>query len=246
MSSLADKLSTGFAGASAAVACVAILVSCQTADDQSADQKATEKRQANAARQQAQFQTNIEERQSAPRLTPGVRLSDRGKMITVYPDSGGRIRKRADRLTIERNPPYRIVMPVRNVGLGVAILLQEYVSTVETCHPPPGALDRADVERLGFYALKAGDTDQLVYLPRPEFAEVYHAAGEALNVNLLLRYTDVLGRKLRWTCVSYARSGRHESWAVAEPVYGDAHCVRRLRPSADRRVSGCARWVEDI
>jgi hypothetical protein len=182
--------------------------------------------ESNTDRQQ-EFQQQIEERQSAPRLAPGVELSQRGKEITVFADSGGTIDKRAERLLVERRPPYRIVMPMRNIGLGVAIMLQrEFPTPVSKC-PDPSARLSGDLEALGYYNIPAGQSDQLIFRPytKRRISE-YRAASQALKLNLLLKYTDVLQRQLRWSCVRYTRPSPTEAWSIEEPFYGQADGAR--------------------
>lgn len=52
-----------------------------------------------------------------------------------------------------------------------------------------------------------------------------------------MRYTDALGRKLRWTCISFTRSGPHGSWAAVEPAYGDAHCKQHRKDAYGGRTA---------
>jgi hypothetical protein len=171
---------------------------------------------------QAAFQTEIEERQSAPLLVPGVELRDRGKRITVFTESGV-VKKRADRLLIGGRPA-RLIIPMRNVGEGVAILLRERVKTIPDCADAEHytAIPPRGLERLGYYVVRPGESEQLAYLaPNSRVAAEYRGARNANSLNLLVRYTDALGRKLRWTCVRYSQGKGQRGWSVAAALYGE-------------------------
>ena len=177
---------------------------------------------------QAQFQAEIEERQSAPLLVPGVEINDRGKYITVFTESGP-VGKRADRLLIVEDPG-RLIIPMRNVGEGVAILLRERVKAIPSCADAPSytVIPPRGLERLGHYVVRPGESEQLSYL-----STEYGRLVDLTDLSLLVRYTDAIGRKLRWTCVHYSRGTGQRGWSVAEPVYGE-----RLPPPSAATPSG--------
>jgi hypothetical protein len=212
---LADLLSVGVAG-------LAIAVSIWTFERQreaSDKQVAFERRIADA---QAAFEREVEERQSAPLLVPGAELRDRGRRISVYIGSGF-LRKRAEQLFVEERPA-RLVLPVRNVGEGVAILLREYVHPILSCADTASytAIPPRGLERLGYFAIRPGESDQLTYLaPGPRIGAEYGRASKASELSLPIRYTDSLGRKLRWTCVRYTHRNAQSGWHVASMAYGE-------------------------
>jgi hypothetical protein len=167
---------------------------------------------------QARFQRDVEERQSAPLLVPGVAPGERGRRITVP------IKKRAGELKISAKPP-RIVMPMRNVGEGVAVLFLEYALPVSACPHPGASLPRPRYAPKGttYYVIEPGQSEQLSYLAPPRLPGLIHAyrnASTSRHVRLLLRYSDFLGHRVRWTCASYARDNRRHSWSVVIVVYG--------------------------
>jgi hypothetical protein len=73
--------------------------------------------------------------------------------------------------------------------------------------------------------VRPGESEQLFYntRKRPGLKKLYRDA--ALNdttVNVLIRYTDALGKKLRWTCVIYTRNTTDDKlWSLSESVYGE-------------------------
>jgi hypothetical protein len=177
-------------------------------------------------REQDRFQRAIEERQSAPLLVPGIEPDQRGKEITLYPEIGEPFRKVADRLVIdEKYGGTRIVIPMWNAGLGVAILMGS-VSVMPDCTKslagmasPGHLLGRKDV---GYYVVPSGESEQLKYF-QPRFTSLgkqYRKAADAMTVNMLVRYTDLLRRRLRWTCVTYTRADTHSDWSLAQSSYG--------------------------
>lgn len=225
-----DVLSALFALVSVGLALWALIQSEHTADDQN------------------RFERDIEERQSAPVLAAGTELRQRGKRRVVYTENA-RVKKRADRLLIDSNAG-RVVMPVRNTGQGVATLIREYAFVVRDCVNEPDKWDLPPHrERLGFYAVRPGESEQLGYLtpqtPR-QFLELarqtrkrsytdYSRVGkEGKPFNLVVRYTDALVRKLRWTCVSYKlakRRGDLSEWSMESQIYDD-------RPWGESPASG--------
>jgi hypothetical protein len=118
---------------------------------------------------------------------------------------------------------------------------------VDDCVHEPNALPPRTVGLLGTYVIPSGGSEQLGYLQPP--GEPEHATvavdGEKLGfsfdyqhfaintdprgsaasfANLLIWYTDGAQRKLRWTCISYRRTGRLKSggiqWGVQSTTYG--------------------------
>jgi hypothetical protein len=182
--------------------------------------------------QQKNLERQVEERQAAPLLVPGVQQPDRlGRRTFQIANSYKRVEKLSNFLMI-REPQQRerepfIVVPVRNVGTGVAILLNEEVRVVDNCKTKSRRqLDPDLKERLGYYVVRPGESEQLYYAPRGddavEVTEEYEKANTATRVTLLIRYTDQLLRRLRWTCVTYTRGGRRDPrWSIEKPVYGD-------------------------
>ena len=62
----------------------------------------------------------------------------------------------------------------------------------------------------------------------PELIEPYRNAADAADISLVVRYTELLTRKLRWTCVQYTRSKPKNpkkkprgEWSAANTVYGE-------------------------
>jgi hypothetical protein len=185
------------------------------------------------AREQQELQREIEERQSAPLLVPGVEHEMRLKRQRFQiVGSHRQVVKLANFLRIYWDPkkpeeePY-IVVPMRNAGEAVAIVLDEEARLIRDCdHARRRRLSRSGVERLGFYVIRPGESEQLYYAPRghdaPQVAEEYRAASDEQEASVLVRYTDQLGRKIRWTCVTYTRGGPDdEYWSVSKPVYGE-------------------------
>jgi hypothetical protein len=195
------------------------------------------------ARDQQDLQAEVEERQSAPLLVPGVeqemRLKRRRFQIV---GSHRQVVKLANFLRIYWDPgapelePY-IVVPMRNAGEAVAIVLDEEARLVRDCdNARRRRLGRSGVERLGFYVIRPGESEQLYYAPRGSdavrVAEEYRAASDEEEVSVLVRYTDQLGLKIRWTCVTYTRDGSNdEYWSVSKPVYGE-----RANPNQEELV----------
>ena len=176
---------------------------------------------------------------SAPLLVPGVEPRSReGRKQFQIVGSYRVVNKLANFLQIYWNPrkpkrePY-IVVPVRNAGEAVAILLDEEARFVRDCESVGGRrLNRQGVERLGFYVVRPGESEQLYYAPRGDDASTvareFMEASDALEVNLLVRYTDQLGLKIRWTCIGYTRRTEDDDrWSVAKPVYGERENPRQ-------------------
>lgn len=191
------------AGLSVVLAIVAFVVSCS------------------ASERQEKFQRDVEERQSAPLLVPGVPLDQRGKKIVFYPEAGGPLEKRADKLFLS-DKPTRTIVPVRNAGEGMAILLGERFKLLESCDDAAIESVGAPDAPLGYYAVAPTASEQLGSLaPRDsELADTYRDAFRARQVFVLLRYTDVHRNKLRWTCIAYTRESTAGGWSLDYPVYG--------------------------
>jgi hypothetical protein len=191
------------------------------------------------SKDQQELQRQVEERASAPLLIPGVEPEQRlGKRRFQIAGSYKEVVKLANFLRIYWDPrkpsaePY-IVVPVRNVGEAIAIVLDEEARVVRDCQTVRGRrLNRRGVERLGFYVVRPGESEQLYFAPRGDDASVvaaeYKQASDALEVNVLVRYTDQLGQKIRWTCIGYTRGSEHDPrWSVAKPVYEERTNPRR-------------------
>jgi hypothetical protein len=199
-----EVVSAGLALVSIAVAGLALHSSQRTEDEQE------------------EFQREIEERQSAPLLVPGVELGLRGKQITFGTESG-QVTKYAHRLLTQEDP-LLVVIPMRNAGEGVAILLFEFFQKVDDCiTDPPRLLLERRVDLLGYYVVSPGDSEQLSYRPRDgEERRLFRELARAYpDLRLVLRYTDIHRRKLRWTCVVYHRATPGGGWSLRRPVYGE-------------------------
>jgi hypothetical protein len=206
---------------------------------------AAQRKASSTADEQQQLQRQIKERASAPLLVPGVEQRVRlGTERFQIAGSYKEVVKLANFLSIYWNPrkptaePY-LVLPVRNVGEAVAIVLDEEARVVRDCDTVSGRrLNGRGVERLGFYVVRPGESEQLYYAPRGDDASVvaheYKDASDALEVSALVRYTDQLGQKIRWTCTTYTRGSANDPrWSVAKPVYGE-----RANPRRDELVVG--------
>lgn len=187
------------------------------------------------ARQQQAFEADVEERESAPVLAPDVEPELRGKPIRVPTDRGTFTKNRAERLLVHiiqnrpaDEPTPQIVVPMRNVGAGLAVV-PVTLSFPTTCPVEPPKRDLPVFESgqggryLGPSNILPGESRQLSFSPlagqRPEpYFRALKATGE---LSLLVFYTDLLGRRLRWTCVTYQRGKRTDSWSVVYPYYGD-------------------------
>ena len=178
---------------------------------------------------QDSLQRDIEERQFAPLLVPGVEQEARGDNTIDVWVGFRHMRKRADALQLQ-DKPLRMVMPVRNAGEGVAILLQQRARPVKDCDDERLKREAEDfpddnVQRLHYYVVRPGESEQLFYntRKRPKLAKLYRdAALNETTVNVLIRYTDALGKKLRWTCVIYTRGTTEDKlWSLSESVYGE-------------------------
>lgn len=225
-------ISVGVAVISVGVAIVSLILAAKA-----------QRRSGSIADRQQTLESQIAERESAPLLVPGVEPGLRlGRRRIQLVGSRKQVVKYTNFLLIHWTPgaePF-IVVPVRNVGEAVAIVLDEPARVVPECTHTPREerLSRSGVERLGFYVVRPGESEQLGYSPRgPNAARIeeqYKEAFRALKVSILIRYTDQLGRKIRWTCITYTRGSLHQlRWSVAKPVYGE-----RINPNADKLVVG--------
>ncbi len=134
---------------------------------------------------QDSLQRDIEERQFAPLLVPGVEQEARGDNTIDVWVGFRHMRKRADALQLQ-DKPLRMVMPVRNAGEGVAILLQQRARPVKDCDDERLKREAEDfpddnVQRLHYYVVRPGESEQLFYntRKRPKLAKLYRDA--ALN-----------------------------------------------------------------
>jgi len=192
-----------------------------------------------------------QEEASAPVLAPGTPLSDRGKRVWVNTEYA-KVSKRLDRMFLDRSAPAlgangrmihvgRIVLPLRNGGVGVALTVGRPV-LVQDCDRQPRYLPATAVGLLGTYLLPTNGSDQLGYLQRPTdkggsinldgtsywYSFDYRHFGEigaTRPTNLVIWYTDGARRLLRWTCISYSYDpanshGQQTEWAVAAQEYG--------------------------
>jgi hypothetical protein len=217
----------GFTGLSALAAVTAIGVSIWVWWDQDRDDKDQNEAQEEANRKQgeleqeladarARFDRAVEERQSAPLL-----ITYRREQVP-------------DALVTGSSPP-EIRVRVRNVGEGVAALTREYATLVADCGRTPGLLGDplSGLERASYYVVRPGESQSLVYHPRPaeedhrNLVKQYRWASGATHLNVLLRYTDLLGRRLRWTCLSFSRRENDDPWSYAAAFYDDRPLGRK-------------------
>jgi hypothetical protein len=131
---------------------------------QARDQKAFEQKQ---AADQAAFQQRTEIEQSAPLLLP---LRPSNQPTTVITGDGS-VTKRADRLFVDATN-LRVVVPVRNVGSGVALIVG-FPVRVDNCNSEPGLMKKTEEWGLGTYAVPSGETAQLPFLEQPYYPDVY-------------------------------------------------------------------------
>jgi len=223
--SLLNKLTVVAASVAAIVAIFSYL------DSRDAKEEATRATEAQRA-----FEAEVEERQSVPVLAPDVEPELHGKAVTV-PTALGTVKKpRAERLYVspdlgkpgKSRPKPQIIMPMRNVGDGVAII-NVSVKFQHSCNkaPPPKdplVLARGQTRYLGYYNVPPRESRQLAFAPLKDDRSAhapYLKARSATRLHLMVIYTDLLGRKLRWTCVDYTRPSSGASWSVKYPYYGD-------------------------
>jgi hypothetical protein len=220
-----DWINALAAVATLAVAVVAFFVA------RSADREA-----ARTAKAQRVFEAEIEERQAAPVLAPDVEPELQGKDVKVA-TSYGKVSKRAERLNFieaddfvkphqEKGIPPMIIVPMRNVGDGVAVIPGKPSFPASCPQAPtrePPALETLGTRYLGAYNVPPGESRQLDFAFAAQDGDRradYVAASGKTEVSLMVVYTDLLGRRLRWTCVNYTRDPG-EAWAVDYPFYGD-------------------------
>jgi hypothetical protein len=178
-----------------------------------------------ASKAQQAFAAEVEERESAPVLAPDVEPSLQGDSVTVATAYGTIEKQRAERLFVSKTGQPQIIMPVRNVGSGLAIIpvtvaFPRACPSQPTGEPP--VLESRVTKYLGPYNVPPGESRQLAFAPlRGESSRPYLAARTATRLSLMVLYTDLLGRRLRWTCVDYTRPTRGDSWSVEYPYYGD-------------------------
>ena len=199
---------------------------------------AADRQASRTADAQRAFQKQVEERQSAPVLAPGVEPELTAKRVTVASGWGTVANRRAERLMFvsgdeETGAPARVVMPMRNVGEGVAVVPGQVVLTETSCQDrqfraqergsrvrieKPTAFKVYGTRYLGPYNIPPGESQQLAFELDATDPESYLWKGDQRLVSLRIAYTDLLGRRLRSTCVDYRR-GRRGSWSVFYPFY---------------------------
>jgi hypothetical protein len=174
------------------------------------------------ARQRA-FAREVEERQSAPVLAPDIEPAAMGRTISVATNYGTRT-KRAERMNVfHENGVFQIIMPMRNVGNGVAVV-PFTVTFARTCPAKPAAserLARTQIRYLGTYNVPPGESRQLAFAANDQDRLLYSRATTATRLNLMVIYTDLLGHRVRWTCVTYKRPRHGSAWSVEYPYYGE-------------------------
>lgn len=114
-------------------------------------------------------------------------------------------------------------MPMRNVGNGIAVV-PFTVQFAPTCPAAPGAsarLTSQQIRYLGTYNVPPGETRQLVFAANDQDRRLYSKATAATRLHLMVIYTDLLARRVRWTCVSYTRPRHDSAWSVEYPYYGE-------------------------
>ena len=165
--------------------------------------------QKDISEEQGRLASIVEERQSAPVLAAGVPSVDRGVEIKIS-TRAGRKKKYAHRPDIvpavdnDGKEVWDLVVPVWNVGEGLAAVrsikaLPDCGAAVKDYMAEP-LPTRVKSGRLGTFNVPAGGTDQLVWPMLPEDAK-RDLAREELYV--IVRYTDLLVRRDRWTCMAW-------------------------------------------
>ena len=160
-----------------------------------------------------------QENEAAPVLIASAAPDAGGQPIVVYPTYGPAITKPADQLYVEplRGSGARIVMPIRNVGLGVASVYGRPM-ILTSCAPRSVAAAVHIPVLQGTYVLESGETDQLGFLQPPP-ANVpggeWHyydyrlfTATKRSSLHMLIRYQDVAGTTIDWTCAKYIFGSR--------------------------------------
>lgn len=194
------------------------------------------------AKKQARFERQVEERQSAPLLAPGVEPSMKTRRGVAIASSSGDFAKpvAADLLWGDGT---QLVVPVRNVGAGLASLNGSQPVFLRNCGKEPRSLDpRRKPSRGGYYNIPPGESFQLLYhlRPKPErqsdqSAKEYQQARKSWErrdghyrtvakqggiEHLLISYTDLLGRRWRWSCFDYTRPNGRVRWSLRSATYG--------------------------
>lgn len=183
----------------------------------------------------------------APILAPGTPPDERGKQITV-PTEYSEVSKRADRLYLDATNRPRFVIPLRNGGSGIALVVGQPVLVADCDGEPARVPDAAVAPPLGSYVIPSGESDQLAFLapahpasgtvpgqPRLWYSFDYRKFGK-LDVdgnrsgNLLIWYTDGAQRKLRWTCIQYVVAGHGPSGLAEWGVFNQRYGVRSIDP----------------
>jgi hypothetical protein len=205
------------AGASAVIALSALGVSIYAENRASNVHEDQDK----IAKSQLKLQRQVEERQSAPSLDPGVepRINTQGPRKIALNTPYGVLHKRPSDLYFTED---RIVIPVYNIGAGVAAV-QGGPGFLDTCTEDtvdrttdPGSVKPSMIRRTGYYNVPPGTSLQLRFEAQDRLQEFREASREK-RLNLILFYTDhPLGRRLRWSCFEYLRFSRRGPWGLGD------------------------------
>jgi hypothetical protein len=192
----------------AIVAVISFAWSCETAQDQ------------------GDFQDAVEERSSAPVLAAGVEPQNRLGEISVKTALGTAPKPRQVPEIRQRHRIARLIVPVWNIGLGVAVIRG---------HPLLGDCRAAERKirqssppkrRAGYYNVPSGKSEQLVFpVSQHDVTEIStlrrRGDDSVYLLTVTLRYTDPLVRRDRWTCISWIRSSPDNSWTLSTQDYDD-------------------------
>jgi hypothetical protein len=195
-----DRLSLGLASLGAVLAIISYVTSCST------------------SKSQDQFQRDVEERASAPVLAAGV-AKDRADTVDVR-TTIGTVSKKAQLPAIPGQPDNaRLIVPVWNIGLGVGVVRS--VRAFPSCRKAREAINKAPLkqaDRVGYYNVPAGGSEQLVYpMAKSDFLRVQRTN----ELTVMVRYTDPLIRRDRWTCMEWLRRKASNPWQLANQNYHD-------------------------
>lgn len=153
-----------------------------------------------------------QENEAAPVLIASATPGAGDQPIVVHPTYGTAITKPADQLYVE---PFgesgaRIVMPIRNVGAGVASIYGRPMILTSCAHAKVVAAVHVPGLQ-GTYVLESGETDQLGFLEPatvpggegPYYDYRRLTATTQFFLHILMRYQDVAGTTIEWTCATY-------------------------------------------
>lgn len=149
-----------------------------------------------------------------------------------------------------RSARWRIVVPVRNGGAGIALTVGLPL-IVQDCNREPKYLPAGTVGTVGSYIVPPGSSDQLAYLaPSGPSSDLPNAPGGGYvsvgssrfwyswnyrgfgvgnqPANLLIWYTNSALDELRWTCATYGHSNLESEWALLGEEYGSRIPPRSL------------------